>query len=288
MFKLLIKKIKDISILKTIYGLISSDVQYSKVKSILNENRKYKDRYKGKRCFIIGNGPSLNNHNLRLLQGEYLFSVNSMTITKEFDMLKPNFHVMVDSTRFDENNDIFQQNMRDLVKKKDLPICIFPVRFKNYLEKFGFDKKLEIIYVYPLARTKRIERIDFTRKVPPYQNVVNIALYTAIYLGFTEIYLIGCDMTGFVSIYDEKDDINYGSHFYEEKNKKEVKYMKKLHKERTNEFMLKAYGYVFELFRLTQDYALKNNIKIYNATKGGALDVFPRIKYEKLFNEKNK
>jgi hypothetical protein len=50
--------------------------------------------------------------------------------------------------------------------------------------------------------------------------------------------------------------------------------------------MLKAYGYVFELFRLTNDYALSKGVKIFNATKGGTLDVFPRIKYEELFNEK--
>ena len=73
---------------------------------------------------------------------------------------------------------------------------------------------------------------------------------------------------------------------FEKDNKREVQYMTELHRQRTNEFMLKAYGYVFELFRLTQEYALKNDIKIYNATKGGTLDVFPRIKYEELFNEK--
>ncbi|HAM96754.1 MAG: hypothetical protein UR96_C0003G0057 [candidate division WS6 bacterium GW2011_GWC1_36_11] len=284
----IIKVIKNIPFLKTIVSPVSSFIHYLKVKDILNENKKYKDQYKGKRCFIIGNGPSLNKHDLNLLKGEYLFSVNSMTITKEFDMLQPNFHVMVDSTRFDENNKIFHQNMQDLADKSNPPICIFPIRFKSYFEKYGFDKKLEIIYVYPKTKTKQIKEIDFTKRVPPYQNVVNIALYFAIYLGFSEIYLIGCDMTGVVVIYDENEEVDYGGHFYEEKNKKEVKYMKELHKERSNEFMLKAYGFVFELFRLTQDYALKNNIKIYNATKGGSLDVFPRIKYEKLFNEKNK
>ncbi len=62
--------------------------------------------------------------------------------------------------------------------------------------------------------------------------------------------------------------------------------MDQLHRDTSNEYMLKAYGYVFELFRLTNDYALSKGVKIFNATKGGTLDVFPRIKYEELFNEK--
>lgn len=279
---------KKIPIIRNIFPKVSSFIQYRKYKNDLLKNAKYKDMYKGERCFIVGNGPSLSKHDLTPLKKEHVFTVNGMIMTKEFDFLKPNFFVMVDSTRFDESNEIFLQNMRDLVEKKSLPLCVFPIKFKKYLEKFGFDKKLEIIYVYPMREVKRIKELDFTKEVPPYQNVVNIALYTAIYLGFKEIYLIGCDMTGFVNVYDENGDINFGGHFYEKDNKREVQYMTELHRQRTNEFMLKAYGYVFELFRLTQEYALKNDIKIYNATKGGTLDVFPRIKYEELFNEKNK
>jgi hypothetical protein len=35
-----------------------------------------KDAYRGKRCFIIGNGPSLKRTDLTKLQGEYTFGMN--------------------------------------------------------------------------------------------------------------------------------------------------------------------------------------------------------------------
>lgn len=280
--------IKRIPVIRQIIAGISFYRGYFRYRKILIKNKEYKNKYLGERCFILGNGPSLNKHDLKPLKNEHVFTVNGMTISKEFDLIQPEFHIMVDSTRLDEKNEIFLQNMKDLANKKNPPIGIFPVIFKDYFKKYDFDKKLKIIYVYPRKKTRKINNIDFTKIIPSYQNVVNIALYIAIYLGFRKIYLVGCDMTGFVNVYDENENIDFGGHFYEKDNKREVKYMTELHRQRTNEFMLKAYGYVFELFRLTQEYALKNDIKIYNATKGGTLDVFPRIKYEELFNEKNK
>jgi hypothetical protein len=38
--------------------------------------RTYKDIHRGKRCFIIGNGPSLNQLDLTLLKNEYTFGMN--------------------------------------------------------------------------------------------------------------------------------------------------------------------------------------------------------------------
>ena len=45
-------------------------------KQFLKENRKYKDINKGQRCFILGNGPSLNLYDLSVLSNETVFAVN--------------------------------------------------------------------------------------------------------------------------------------------------------------------------------------------------------------------
>ncbi|MFA7628075.1 MAG: 6-hydroxymethylpterin diphosphokinase MptE-like protein [Candidatus Dojkabacteria bacterium] len=279
---------KKTPLVHPLYSNVASYIKYRKDKKILRRNKRYKDMYEGKRCFILGNAPSLKKHNLRLLEDEYVFTVNSMSASKEFDIVKPNFHVVVDSARFDEDNELFHKQMKDLAERDYKPICIFSARFRDHIEKYGLNKSLEIIYVYPKSSIRRIKDINLTEKVPPYQNVVNVALYTALYLGFSEIYLIGCDMTGFITIYDENDNVSYGGHFYEEDNPEEVEYMKKAKKERTNEFMLNAYGFVFRLLRFTEEYAIKNGKRIFNAGIGGALDVFPRVKFEDLFDEQDK
>ena len=40
--------------------------------------RKLKNKYKGKRCFIMGNGPSLKAEDLELLKDEYCFGQNKI------------------------------------------------------------------------------------------------------------------------------------------------------------------------------------------------------------------
>ncbi len=265
---------KKTPLVHPLYSTSLSHIAYWKNKGMLLRNKKYKDSYQGKRCFILGNGPSLKKHDLSLLEDEYVFTVNSMVAAKEFDIVRPDFHVVVDSARFDENNELYHGQMEDLANKDNKPVCIFSARFRDYIEKYGFNKSLEIIYVHSKPSIRKVRNIDLTKKIPPYQNVINVALYTAMYLGFSEMYLIGCDMTGFITIYDG-EDVSYGGHFYEDENQEEVAYMKKAHSERSNEFMLKAYGFVFELFRLTMDYAIKDGKKIFNVGMGGGARCIP-------------
>lgn len=279
----MIAQVKKLPILGDLVTNILAYNTYKKYKPFLQNNEKYRDLHKGKRCFIIGNGPSLNKHDLTLLKDEITISVNSMTVTKEFDIVKPKYHVLVDPTRFDKNYPAFVENMQNLKKLNHKPVYVFPVRFKNFIEENKINEGLDIIYVQALPSVKKIEHLDFTQRVPPFQNVTNIALYLSIFLGCTEIYLIGCDMTSLVKTYDENMDFSYGGHFYNIESHDEKKTMQTLHEGRSNEFMLKAYGYVFELFRLTKEYADTKNIKILNATKGGTLDVFPWAKYESIF-----
>ena len=60
--------------------VLSNQDEFSKFESPIgsepHEMEFYRDRYKGKRCFVIGNGPSLNKHDLKLLEDEYTFAVN--------------------------------------------------------------------------------------------------------------------------------------------------------------------------------------------------------------------
>ena len=55
---------------------------------------KYRDKYKGKRCFVVGNGPSLNEQDLSLLAEEYVFTVNELMRHERFSLLKSNFHIL--------------------------------------------------------------------------------------------------------------------------------------------------------------------------------------------------
>jgi len=48
-----------------------------------------KDKHRGERCFIIGNGPSLRNTDLSCLRNEYTFGMNRIYLISRKSGLKP-------------------------------------------------------------------------------------------------------------------------------------------------------------------------------------------------------
>ena len=79
-------------------------------------------------------------------------------------------------------------------------------------------------------------------------------------MGFKEIYLLGVDCN-----YLKGSNQNY---FFKDKvidNKDH-----------------NVYSMILD-YQAVQKYAEKNNIKIFNATRGGALEVFPRVDFDSLF-----
>ena len=133
---------------------------------------------------------------------------------------------------------------------------------------------------------KYSSEISMSKNMPSPQNVIQAAIFSAIYMGFKKIYLIGVDMTSVFMTYEADDDgktvILKDSHAYSF-SEKEINTM--LNRFRyDNEFMMKDYAIVFSIYKKIKKYAEKNNIEVYNATKGGGLDVFDRVRYESLFS----
>ena len=64
---------------------------------IVENKEDYKDLYANQRCFILGNGPSLNKTDLSCLSDEYTFGCNKISMLYEKRNWHPSFYVMVSS-----------------------------------------------------------------------------------------------------------------------------------------------------------------------------------------------
>ena len=73
---------------------------YSK---LIKRNLRFKNMFDGKRCFVLGNGPSLNKIDFSLLKDEYTFTCNQLPNNSNFAKLKTNFHFWADRRFFDSN-----------------------------------------------------------------------------------------------------------------------------------------------------------------------------------------
>ena len=222
--------------------------------------RQFKDIHKGQRCFIVATGPSLTIEDVNKLKNEICWSMNSGFKLIDRADFQPSYYVIGDGT-------VYQRIKDEFVVKKMPPIF--------YNEKdIKWDIKGYITYPLPISVSfiasewqrnhlpnfffkKRISN-DIEKCIYMGDTVVNIILQICFYMGFKEIYLIGTDCNYFgndkhSSIVGYKDD-------------------NKLHQSPDI-----IYNGMISDYKCAKKEAEKRGIKIYNATRGGMLEVFDRV-----------
>ena len=220
------------------------------------ELKKYKNKYKGRRCFIIGTGPSLTVKDLEILQSNREISIASNKIFKIFDKTtwRPDIYCTIDNLVLKEyGQDIVQLPIETILLANN---CIN--KLKENIDYFRLIYKPYDNDTYP----------EFSSEPDKYViegfSVTYAIMQWASYMGFTEMYLLGIDFdygnkeTGykhFINNYDKKDE--------------------KVNPPRLDK-CLKAY-------EMAEMYSRKNGFRIYKATRGGKLEVFERVDFDSLF-----
>ncbi len=229
--------------------------------------------YRGKRCFIIGNGPSLNQTDLTKLKNEFTFAVNGIFYKRDEMGFDPTFYVVEDSS-------VMKENIEAIRAYKGIH-KLFPTNYKSlhppgdnvyfFRMNRGFYEKTGDAFCIPKFST------DASRRVYCGQSVTHINLQLAYYFGFSEVYLIGMDFSyvippsaivkGDLITSTEADPNHFNSlYFGPGKTWKDPK----LHRVQQN-------------YEIARDIYAADGRKIINATKGGKLEVFERADYDALF-----
>lgn len=223
--KVVIKKILGKNFFRFLvekYFLLKLRTKNKELYRSIKENRKLFNIHRGKRCFILGNGPSLKNIDLELLSNEVVFTVNRFSRVKNFELAKPNYHLWIDFAFFDlrddqklENEDLFG-SYYDMSKTK--ATCFVPAEAYPFIKKNKLDEILDIHYL--LLGMHNVEKstiqYELDKFITTYSTVVQYAIAIAIYMGFKEIYLLGCDSTSVVSIINNALNIeNVNAHAYD-------------------------------------------------------------------------
>ncbi|MCR5460253.1 MAG: DUF115 domain-containing protein [Acetatifactor sp.] len=257
-----------------------------KERNALRMNRRWKNKYESQRCFIIGNGPSLAKQNISCLRNEKIFTVNQIMRSELYNDLNSEFHVIMDPLYFSGNINESQKEsvLENLKKIHPNTECFFPVKSMHFFEENPFDHfRQNFIYCEYLMQRNEKRPVDLTKCCFAYSNVVQFAIEIAIYMGFSSIYLLGCDMTGYKEIEQFATGVfNEQTHIYYE-NKKMME--NTLHKDRTCEKWFAGFAKMFEDYGLLYSYARRKNIKLINLTEGGILDSLPREKLENVVNK---
>lgn len=261
-------------------------------REILKNNLLLQDVHRGKRCFIVGGGPSVSDIDLGILSNEYTFAINEFDKNPQYAKLSPKFHVISDSAYYTEGEtEYWPRRFKD--KDKSVPttttMCL-NIRAKEFVEKYNLFKDHKIYYfgTQGIFTDNLPLNIGLDKYVPQPKNSVLMCLMLASWMGFKEIYLLGCEHN-FLSF-----NIGYGkslsySHNYEDElsklDSKNDEVMKKYISPRDLKLTYeKNIANILQLFRNYRFFYAKAKklypgIKIYNATPESFLDVFPMINF---------
>lgn len=260
--------------------------QLRNVWGALNANHELENIHKGKRCFVIGNAPSLNTQDLSVLKDEIVLTVNQISRNKQFKSLNTNYHFWADPGFFKENSKEGDKELLEVMMSVNTdgnrPVCFFPLEAKEFVSNKKLDQVLNVRYFVPgHILSDQYKKIDFSGMIPGMNTVVQYAIMLGIYMGCTEIYLLGCDCTGILSYIETKTDSGNFEYAYDI-SQAEAERMKAMLGGVSCEQTFYGWGKIFEGYRLLGGYCKKRGIQLINLTNGGILDCLPRKKFENV------
>lgn len=229
----------------------------------------YRGKYAGQRCFLVGNGPSLRADDLTRLHqaGEITFGFNRVYNIFDQTPWRPTFYISQDEKML--------AGCADTVSQLPLPVKFIPIQL-HWWHSIAVPGAKYFNIIHQQAEDPRDFRFsdDMARGIYNSSTGMYTAAQMAAYMGFSEIYLIGVDHRFRISQNNRGEIVvdNTVQDYFSEKYNED-----------------KARLYIPNTEKSTLTYvAMKNHcdrrgIRVFNATRGGKLEVFPRVNFDSLF-----
>lgn len=229
----------------------------------------YKGKYTGKRCFLVGNGPSLKAEDLTMIHnnGDITFAFNRVYNIFEDTSWRPTFYISQDEKML--------SGCQDIVNTLELPCKFIPIQLHWHHD---ININNAVYFNMNWQQAEKPMEFGFSDDIAHEIYCASTGMYTAAqmaaYMGFSEIYFIGVDHHFQTSINNKGDivvDNTVKDYFSDKYNvDKDNLYIPNTEKSTLTYVAMKKH-------------CDERNIKVFNATRGGKLEVFPRVDFDTLF-----
>jgi hypothetical protein len=228
-----------------------------------------KDIHRGQRCFVIGNGPSLNRTDLSRLRHEYTFGTNRIYLLFSTLGFTTSYYLSVNSL-------VIEQCAREILA---LPVPKFLSWRSRELVRPALPdggrlpQEDPLMFLHTTYSGPKFAR-DARQRMWEGATVTYVALQLAYHLGFEQVILIGVDHNfetkgqPNATVVSQGDDLN---HFHAGYFGKGFRWQ--LPDLETSERAYRMAGQAFT----------QSGRQILDATIGGKLAVFPKVDYASLF-----
>lgn len=260
---------------------------------LIKSNKKYKNIHNGKRCFILGNGPSIDKLDFSLLSEEIVFTVNQIMRKPDFEKLKTNYHFIADQNYFKLNINNAEDAellsiLRNISTSDNCPICFFPSNQLSFVEKNQLEPDLTVSYFCsPINLLENnVLSIDFSWLVPRFGTVVHFAVAMAIYMGFKEIYLLGCEGTSIIAnIQSALKSSSVNDSYCYQLSDLQQRWLEKVISNKSMEKCAKSFYDMLVGYRVLNEYCHDNNIRLFNCTPESIVDCIEYIDIKKVLGQ---
>jgi len=239
--------------------------------------RMLRDRYKGRRAFLIGNGPSLNKTPLHLLKDEFTMCFNRFDLMFERLGWRPTMYMCVD----DRVAEDIASRINEVVPL--VSYAFFPDIHPSGVDFRRFIEDVRNIFWLSL---KGGEQAVFHDDLPACGlggTVTRAGLQVLAFMGFSPIFLVGVDM-------DYRDHATAVTHEKwhltstrnDDPNHFDPRYFgagAKYHQPRLHDSYL-------PFLQRAKEHLDRKGVKVLNAGIDGSLEIFPRVDFRSLFNFK--
>ena len=227
-----------------------------------------KDSHKGEKCFIIGNGPSLSADDLNRIQDSGIPTFAMNRVFKFFPQTRwrPTYYISEDIL-------ILKDTVSD-VEQISAKIKFIPVNLNWYegidikgAQYFWMDYQSEMKDTFGLS-------LDCAHSVRCRGTVTTTCIQFAIYMGFTEIYLLGIDHN-----YSKSIDMN--GNVVEDKNVKDY-FVDNYDSDIKDQVVHDMRAPTLAFCDVEQLSRKLGTFRVFNATRGGKLEVFERVNFDEI------
>lgn len=225
-----------------------------------------KNKYAGRRAFVVCNGPSLSAKDLDTIAENGDLSIACNKIDKIFSRTKwrPTFYALMDQG--------YQYKLKDTMNAMPSELKVFRQESYYYTKNVAG----KCIYVDTRVPDSTIYHPGFFEDITEHLAAVSTVTYSMfqilVHLGIREMYIIGCDNSYNKEMLKDGTIIERGiASYFEGAESKD------------NQIVGTTWQNT-ETFRYAREYADTHGIQIKNATRGGFLEVFERVEFDSLFN----
>ncbi|KAA3642755.1 MAG: DUF115 domain-containing protein [Chloroflexi bacterium] len=228
-------------------------------RSSIRQLAAYKDKHKGQRAFILGNGPSLKQTDVSRLKDEFTFGMNRVYLAFPDWGFHTSYFASINSL-------VIEQCAQDI---RELPMP----KFLSWRSRHLIEPTEDTMFLHSTYTSPKFSK-DVRGRVWEGATVTYVALQLAFHMGFETVILIGVDHSFKSSGQPNTTVVSQGDdpdHF-------DADYFGKGFRWQLPDLDTSEVGY-----HMARQAYEADGRKVLDATIGGKLTVFPKVEYDSLF-----